>query len=928
MELESNGMARNPRKPNTSAQVQDERLGYEHKLAAPRGYRHAISRDALLARILDEGDARVILLQAPAGHGKTTLLQQLQAGYESQWYATGWISIDESDNDVQRFYAHLRAMVSDMRRRSGPANCEPAVGADEFRSDWLVAQLLEIGKPVRIFLDDLHAVGTRSTLNVIREVLGNVPDGVQFVIASRTPPDIGIPRLVVNDQALVLRTDDLSFSREETGSFFANGNVSLSDHEIGVIHRQTEGWPAALQLYRLALGNPAIRQSLQRIGEYRPRELAEYLSENVLSSLPEERRDFLLKSAPLSRMSAELCDAVLGRSDSLTVLTQVEKAGLFMRRLSADGEWFVYHALFRAFLVEQLRLGDPGSASRIRRVAACWFRDRGYLEEALSHYSEAGDHSDAADVLEIWSDRLIPDAHLETVERWADRIPLKELEQRPGLTVKIVWSQVFLRNHQKMKPLLSMMQRQRALPAPTSDSMADPDVVLAMVAILEDDLPRAAKTVESIDTEEPDPRPFRIFELSAVSNARGYAAFAAGDFGSAYENFKHAREMSAPSGTSFAWAYSIAKSSLAHLAQGQLQEAATQLSIAMADPRMYADESVSQASLVSAHILALYEANDLDAAEARFVRFRDTIANAALHDYLVVAYVSMARIHDARGRPSKALELLDEADSICFASRWPRASTLLAWERVRREIVLGELDRALTIVEREDHESDGSAGWIRFSEETDGSAIGRIRLAVHGGQRVQSIQAISFLLQEASQKGWVRREIKLHILAAIAHWLDGSEEHAMSQLSGALRLASPGGFVRTFADEGPIIKPLLAAHALRQEHGERPEAKENRPGKFLLALYELMNIEVKGDSHSISSFSSASSEAFQPLEPFTKKETKILTLLTGYASNEDIAKQMHLSKDGVKYHIKNIYAKLAVSSRIQAIKIAKQMRLD
>lgn len=928
MELESNGMARNPRKPNTSAQVQDERLGYEHKLAAPRGYRHAISRDALLARILDEGDARVILLQAPAGHGKTTLLQQLQAGYESQGYATGWISIDESDNDVQRFYAHLRAMVSDMRRRSGPANCEPAVGADEFRSDWLVAQLLEIGKPVRIFLDDLHAVGTRSTLNVIREVLGNVPDGVQFVIASRTPPDIGIPRLVVNDQALVLRTDDLSFSREETGSFFANGNVSLSDHEIGVIHRQTEGWPAALQLYRLALDNPATRQSLQRIGEYRPRELAEYLSENVLSSLPEERRDFLLKSAPLSRMSAELCDAVLGRSDSLTVLTQVEKAGLFMRRLSADGEWFVYHALFRAFLVEQLRLGDPGSASRIRRVAACWFRDRGYLEEALSHYSEAGDHSDAADVLEIWSDRLIPDAHLETVERWADRIPLKQLEQRPGLTVKIVWSQVFLRNHQKMKPLLSMMQRQRALPAPTSDSMADPDVVLAMVAILEDDLPRAAKTVESIDTEEPDPRPFRIFELSAVSNARGYAAFAAGDFGSAYENFKHAREMSAPSGTSFAWAYSIAKSSLAHLAQGQLQEAATQLSIAMADPRMYADESVSQASLVSAHILALYEANDLDAAEARFVRFRDTIANAALHDYLVVAYVSMARIHDARGRPSKALELLDEADSICFASRWPRASTLLAWERVRREIVLGELDRALTIVEREDHESDGSAGWIRFSEETDGSAIGRIRLAVHGGQRVQSIQAISFLLQEASQKGWVRREIKLHILAAIAHWLDGSEEHAMSQLSGALRLASPGGFVRTFADEGPIMKALLAAHALRQKHGERPEAKENRPGKFLMALYELMNIQATGDSHSISSFSSASSEAFQPLEPFTKKEAKILTLLTGYASNDDIAKQMNLSKDGVKYHIKNIYAKLAVSSRIQAIKIARQMRLD
>lgn len=928
MELERSGMARNPLKQSASTQTRHERLGYEHKLAAPRGYRHAISRDALLARILDESEVRVILLQAPAGHGKTTLLQQLQTGYEAQGHVTGWISIDDSDNDVQRFYAHLRAMVSDMRERSGPAGNEPPMGADEFRSDWLVAQLLEIDRPVRIFLDDLHAVGTRSTLNVIREVLDNAPDGVQFVIASRTPPDIGIPRLVVNDQALVLRTDDLSFSREEAGSFFANGNVALSEQEIGVIHRQTEGWPAALQLYRLALGNPAIRQSLPRIGEYRPRELAEYLSENVLTSLPEEWRDFLLNSAPLSRMSAELCDAVLGRSDSLSVLTQIEKAGLFMRRLSADGEWFGYHALFRAFLVEQLRLSEPGAAPRIRRVAARWFRDRGYLEEALSHYSEAGDHSDAADVLELWSDRLIPDAHLETVERWADRIPLKELEERPGLTVKIVWSQVFLRNHQKMKPLLSILQRQSTSPVPISGSTADPAVVRAMVAILEDDLLRAAKTVESIDTRETNPRPFRTFELSAVSNARGYAALAAGDFDSAYENFRRAREISAPSGTSFAWAYSIAKSSLARLAQGQLQEASAHLSTAMADPRMYADESVSQASLVSAHILTLYEANELDAAEARFFRFRNTIANAALHDYLVVAYVSMARIHDLRDRPSKALELLDEADSICFASRWPRASRILAWERVRREIIAGELDRALTIVDREDHEAEAPAGWIRFSEEVDGGVIGRIRLAAHLGQRDQAIHAAASLLQEAKQKGWVRRQIKLHILTAIAHWLDASEDQAMSHLSEALKLAAPGGFVRTFADEGTAMKALLTAYARKHEQALQTASAANHQSKLLLMLYEAMNIQVGGDSQSISSFSAADAEVFQPLEPFTKKEAKILALLVGYASNDDIAKQMHLSKDGVKYHIKNIYAKLAVSSRIQAIKIAKQMRLE
>lgn len=150
----------------------------------------------------------------------------------------------------------------------------------------------------------------------------------------------------------------------------------------------------------------------------------------------------------------------------------------------------------------------------------------------------------------------------------------------------------------------------------------------------------------------------------------------------------------------------------------------------------------------------------------------------------------------------------------------------------------------------------------------------------------------------------------------------------MSHLSEALKLAAPGGFVRTFADEGTAMKALLTACARKHEQALQPASAANHQSKLLLMLYEAMNIQVGGDSQSISSFSAADAEVFQPLEPFTKKEAKILALLVGYASNDDIAKQMHLSKDGVKYHIKNIYAKLAVSSRIQAIKIAKQMRLE
>ncbi|TXI85989.1 MAG: hypothetical protein E6Q40_06975 [Cupriavidus sp.] len=893
--------------------------GDQLRTSVPRGHAHAISRSVLLTRILDDRQARVIVLQAPAGHGKTTLLQQLQIGCEASGHVAGWISIDESDNDGRRFYANLRTLVSDMHKRAAPAAADvPPLNEDDFRSDWLIARVLEIGRPVRIILDDLHAISSPATLNVVRELIHNAPDGLQLVIASRALPDIGISRLVVSDQALILRTDDLCFSREETYAFFSEGSVALTDAEIEGIHRQTEGWPAALQLYRLALRNPAIRQSLHRIGEYRPRELAEYLFENVLSALSDDMREFLLRSSPMSRMSSELCDAVLQRSDSARMLAQIDKAGLFIRRTTADGQWFVYHALFRAFLEEQLDLAMPGSTPQISRTAAQWFRSQGDLEEAIAHYSAAGDHSDAADVLDEWSDRLIPDAHLVTVERWSDRIPFKELEGRPGLTVKIIWALVFLRHHQKMRPLMTLLERQRGLDF-TAPRTADPAVVLAMVAILEDDLARAAKIVAGIDTLEPDPGPFRTFELSAVSNARGYAELAAGHFATAHDYLRRARELSAPSGTSFAWAYSIAKSSLACIAQGQLQEALVQLRTSMADPRMYADESVSQASLVSAHIMALYEANDLDAAETRFLRFHDIIANAAIHDYLVVAYIAMSRIHDLRGRPGKALELIDEADSICFASKWPRASSILNWERVRRELVGGDVSRALAIVDRGERDLKSPDDWLRFSEEVDGGGIGRLRVAVHAGRPDEALRIGGSLLEMAQLKGWVRRQIKLHILVALAHRSAQSEEQACFHLEEALKLAAPGGFVRTFADEGPALSSLIAAYA---RSGYTARAAQPQ---FFLALSEVMGVPTGSASPAGTHVSPGDGSLLHPLEPFTKKEARILELLVGYASNEEIAAKMYLSKDGVKYHIKNIYAKLAVNNRIQAIKIAKQM---
>ncbi|TDU32451.1 LuxR family maltose regulon positive regulatory protein [Panacagrimonas perspica] len=894
-----------------------------HKISAPEAHRHAVEREQLLRRIFGEGAARVVVFQGPAGHGKTSLMLQAQSACRTRGMLTGWISLDETDNDVTRFLGHVQEMVSGIRAeaRLDGASPDPARAPDvTSRTDWLVSRLLELDRPIAVFLDDLHFVSSRMMLGFLRELLAGSPPRIRWFLASRVVPELGLPRLVVGDQAMLIRAEELRFSQLEVQRFFDRaGDVQVTQAEVQAIHEGTEGWPAAVQLYRLALDSPAVRQSLREGRAHQVRELADYLADNVLARQEPRVQEFLLKTSMLDRMTVPLCNAALESRDAQDVLGFLERTGLFVRRNESDQQSFTYHAIFSRFLRDHLSAAYPDSIEGLHRRAAQWHREEGHFEEALHHFSCAGDHADAADVFEMWAERLVPDGHMVTVDRWSDTVPMEELERRPGLVVKIVWALAFLSRHRKIEPLLRLL---RAIPEDACVS-GDPRVAISMAAIMKDDLVRMADVISMIDTSVASTSRFRNFELSAVSNARGYNAMAAGQYDEALRFLARGRALSDGADATFTWAYSIGKSALTLVSQGQLQEALTLFRNALSDPRMYVEESQSTACLACGWIAALYEADELDLAMAQYRQYREIIASAGIHDYLVIAYRAIARIHDQRHEPAEALAMLEEAEQLAFSGQWPRAVRLISWERVRRELLAGRLDRARIIAGRiEDGGERADTNWVRISEDSEDTVIGRIRLHVHAGEHREALRLIQPCLRQASLRTRVHRQIKLHVLSALAHKKSGNEGLAHRSLDQALSLAAPGGYARALLDEGEEVAQLLLAH-VRPRLNASPAVVESESDRFLIGLIGTSAPEAHGRTDT-----KTTGHGGGVGEAFTEREKKILSMIVNYMSNDQIAAAMFVTRDTVKYHLKNIYAKLGVKSRLEAIRAVRESRIN
>lgn len=407
----------------------------ETKLLPPRERAELVPRPRLLRLVDDFSSAALTLIDAPVGFGKTVLAQAWVAQSNT---AVAWISVDAADDDPVRLWTYIATAIDRIRpglgrnalvrlkRRSGVAT-ETAV-------DELMNGIAAFGEPLTIVLDDLQAVSSAASFRTFEHAVERLPRSARILVTTRCDPPIALGRLRARGALGEIRVRDLAFTLDEARELIVEQEgIELGEEELEMLLDRTEGWPAGLYLAALwlrTLDNPSP-SARHFHGDHR--QVADYLTGEVLDALDADTRDFLLRTSVLDRFNGALCDAVLDQEDSVQLLAEIERSNLFVVALDPQGQWFRYHHLFRELLQLELRLVEPSQPALLHARASEWYREHGLIDEALEHAGAAGDDGLLAEILDDQHLDLFRNGRQATLFRWVSGLPTEQIVAHPVL---------------------------------------------------------------------------------------------------------------------------------------------------------------------------------------------------------------------------------------------------------------------------------------------------------------------------------------------------------------------------------------------------------------------------------------------------------------------------------------------------------------
>lgn len=881
------------------------------KLAIPSSRKDVIARKHLLVR-LDEGLARpLMLISAPAGSGKTTLVSTWA---RQSTIPVAWLSLDEADSDPSRFLAYLTAALSsvtpDLDRSVLPLLQSPQPQPIEVALTALINRLSEVPEPFVVVLDDYHLVDSSPVQAILAFLLDHLPRPMHLILISRADPLLPLARLRARGQLVELRAADLSFSLDESAVLLAgklDGELAASD--IEALLERTEGWAAGLHLAALSMqgrADPArFIASFTGSHEY----IVDYLVDEVLSQQPEPTRRFLLETSILKQLCGPLCDAVTGGADGADMLATLERRNLFIVPLDSERRWYRYHRLFAEVLQQRLHAISGNQIAGLHRRASQWLAEQGHSVEAVRHAMAAGDDALAADLVAQAAEPLLMRSETATLLHWIEQLPEERMRERPLLCAYHAWC--LLLSGQPLEAVEARLryveQFEPALAMPFRGFVAFYQGRLAEAHAL------AEQALKSLPTRE------RFLRSAAqwVLEIAGLTSVKLSDVDA------HLLAMA----TSATWGQGtspvMAIISLCHqgemrMRQRQLYEARLLYEQALSFTGDAHGEPLPIAGMALMGLGGLaYEWNDLESAEKYLSDGIDLITRwgeiGALDGYL-----GLHLVERAKGNFITAREHLRRAKDLARRFDTTQADDIIVGlTEARLWIAEGDLVRV-----REWAEAHGLvkslhayAADLRSLSALDyhlrhHQLLILVRFWMAEQNFPDALGLLGALFASMDEHGWLdsRREIEVQILTALCLHALTRQEEALAALARALDLAEPGGYVRTFVQEGPAVAELLFDAATQGIHA--PYARR------LLA-----------------SFAASPTAAPAPdatadwIEPLSERETEVLRLIADGLTNREIAERLYLAPTTVKVHARNIFGKLGAANRTQAVARARALGL-
>jgi LuxR family maltose regulon positive regulatory protein len=884
------------------------------KLHIPSPRPNLVPRQRLLER-LDQGlQCRLTLVSAPAGFGKTTLLSEWIRGLQtggSPSIRAAWISLDEADNDPARFSAYLAASLRGVGEgidQLGERGIEWAGSSiPESHLVRLINRAAALPHTVVLVLDDYHLITSQAIHDAVTFLIDHLPENLHLVLATRADPPLALPRLRARGHLIELRQSDLRFTREEVATFLRSVmGFALSAWDVDALEARTEGWIAGLQMAAVSMQQRDDLSGFVRAFAGSHRYVMDYLLEEVLHRQSIEVQTFLIHTSILERLSAPLCDAISlqdGQAGSQSVLEYLEQSNLFITPLDDHRVWYRYHRLFADLLRRQLSQHYPDLVPELHRRASAWFEEHALLSDSIEHALAAGDLERAAVLIERVADPLLMRSEVVTLRRWLDALPETVLRHHPGLCAYHAW--LLLLGGEPLR----IVERRMAVVEQGDLTSGTIQAVRALIAVFEGELERVAELTErarALLTEE-DGFWYLIaqwlWDLWHTSE---------GDLtGADAVPLRHLIRSQIENQNVLLAVLGLCSLGELRAKQGHLQEAEQLFRRALAQATDSQDGRLPIAGQPLMWLGELArERNDLPAAERYLTAGLDLISQWG-RIAAIDGYTALARLQQAQGDAQAAYEALEQAERLAVMfDATEMDDEIVALCRAR----IAALEGAFTAVERW-VESQGLDTIDPADLQIDASVRLRLRkyeLATLGLARIREgrpREALAFLeplLPEVTAKGRWGLGIEILALQAAAYHMVGETPQALICLEEALARAEPEGYVRLFVEVGEPMAQLLYEAAQR---GIFP-AYAGR----LLAAFPRPSSRI-----------TAPRQAESLIEPLSERELEVLAAIADGLSNQEIAHRLSITERTVKWHASNIYGKLHVSNRTEAVAKARSL---
>jgi LuxR family maltose regulon positive regulatory protein len=881
----------------------------ESKLHLPRR-RHGVVPRARLDRRLDRALVPpIVLVSAPAGFGKTTLLAEWLAGDGAGAERTAWLSLDRRDSDPSRFWSYVVAAVR---------KAAPEVGSDALATlqstptalEHVVATLLNdlagLDGDVVLVLDDYHVVESMDVHESMLFLVEHLPPQLRLVIASRADPPWPLAGLRARGELLEVRAADLRFTGDEAATYLNDAmGLDLTAADIDALEGRTEGWIAALQLAALTLKDRDDPGAFIAGFAGDDRFVVDYLVDEVLDRQPHEIRTFLLETSILGRLTGSLCAAVTGRRDAKATLETLERSNLFLVALDDRRQWYRYHHLFADVLRARLAEEHPERVAELHRRASDWFESDGDRPEAVRHALAAADLPRAAGLIELAMPALRQARQEATLRAWLDTLPPEVFTNRPVLSLALVGARMGTGDSEGVEELLDSIDGWLDPGRPKDDMIVHDQVELrrlpaqaamyrAGLALLRGDL---AGTVAHGERAAGLSADDDHLGRGAAAALTGLAEWADGDLGAGARRYATAiAEFEAAGYFADILGCSLGLADM-QAGQGRLRDAERTLTAGLdlaAEHGPLRGTADMHIGLAEVHI----ERNELDSAAEHLRASLQLGDRLALPQYAYRWRVVDARLRATHGDHAGAIEQLREAERRYNTDYSPKVRPVTA-TAARVRLAAGDPAGAERWATESGLSADDEPVYLR---EYELLTFARVLLAT--GRAVDALPLLERLLAAAEAGGRGANAIEAGILLALAHEAVGDRGRALAGLGDALRRAEPDRFVRVFLDAGAPMPALLRA-AARQDRTARQVAAVLGTGTRPTSAPAQRGL----------------------VDELSSRELDVLRLLRSDLTGPEIAAELVVSINTVRTHTKNIFMKLGVTSRRAAVRRAGELGL-